>query len=188
MEDLSAELQDEYNQNYQQAFEILNEHVFIQDRRPGNVGFFGKRALKKAIIMLTRCVEIWPGAWSAMWGLGKAMQALGDHVSALSWFERALVYESGNPDIYREATIEALGLGKAEKAVMYARKACDIMPDNAGLQANFALALLLNRQGTEALQTIQMACRSSPDDPVSKNVLAYISDIVAGNQPYPHTI
>jgi len=138
--------------------------------------------------MLTRCVEICPGAWNAMWGLGKARQALGEHVSALGWFERALTYEPGNPDICREATIEALGLGKAEKAVMHARKACEIMPDNAGLQANFALALLLNKQGNEALEMIQKACRSSPDDPVNRNVLAYISDIVAGNQPYPDTI
>jgi len=188
MEDLSAELRDEYNRNYQQAFEILQEHIFVHDRNPGKVGFFGKRALKKAIIMLTRCVEIWPGAWSAMWGLGKARQALGDHVSALAWFERALAYASGNPDMYREATIEALGLGKADKAVTYAQKACELMPENAGLQANFALALLLARQGVQALEMIQKACRGAPDDPVNKNVLAYVSDVVAGNQPYPDII
>lgn len=188
LDDLSPQLRDEYNSKYQQAFEILKDHAFIHDARRGKVGFFSKRKLREAVLLFSRCIEIWRGAWSAMWGLGKAHQALGNHLTALGWFERALTIESGNPDVYREATIEALGLGKADRAMIYAQKARVLAPDNAGLQANFALALLLDKHGEKALETIREACRHAPDDPVSKNVLTYISNVMAGNQPYPDKI
>jgi hypothetical protein len=48
MEELTVEQRDEYNQKYQQAYEILREHIFIHDRPPVTVGFFGRRTLKKA--------------------------------------------------------------------------------------------------------------------------------------------
>jgi tetratricopeptide (TPR) repeat protein len=188
MNDLSPGLQDEYNRKYQQAFEILKEHTFIQGAGRDTVGFFGKKKLKEAVRLLTRCVEIVQDAWSAMWGIGKAHQALGNHLTALGWFERAVAIETGNPDVYREATIEAMGLGKAGKAVTYAQKACELVPDNAGLQANFALALLLDKKGERALETIKEACRRAPDDPVNKKVLTYINDVMVGIQPYPDRI
>ncbi|KPJ71194.1 hypothetical protein AMJ52_08865 [candidate division TA06 bacterium DG_78] len=123
-----------------------------------------------------------------MWGLGKTYQVLDSHDKSLYWFEEALKIEKNNPDVYREATIEALSLGNSEKAIMYSEKALSLAPNNAGILANHALALLLNRQGDEALKTIKKACELDPNDKISKNVLSYIEDIVSGRKEYPFRI
>lgn len=185
---ISPELQKEYNSKYQKAFDLLSKHAFIQGAGRGKPGPFSKKAIKEAISLLHRCLEIWGESWAAMWGVGKAHQALSNHRTALGWFERALKIEESNPDVYREATIESLGIGEAEKALTYARKARELKPGDAGMQANLALALLLNKQGEEALIEIQEACKRNPDDHVSKNVLALISDVLSGKKPYPDKI
>jgi tetratricopeptide (TPR) repeat protein len=183
--DISPELRDEYNKKYEKAFELLSEHAFIQGAGGRQPGPFGKKAIKEAISLLHRCLEIWRESWAAMWGVGKAHQALGNHRTALGWFERALKIEEGNPDVCREATIEGLSIGEAEKALTYAKKACALKPDDAGLHANCALALLLNKQGEAALSEINEVCKKNPEDHVSKNVRALISDVLSGKKPYP---
>lgn len=184
--DIAPELRDEFNQRFETAFDLLKKFAFIQGK--GSPGFTGRRRLKEAITMLQRCLEIYSGSWQSMWGLGKAQQALGDHLSALGWFERALELEKSNPDVFREATIESLGLGEVSRALHYAKKTRELKPDDAGVQANLALALLLNGRGAEALKAITEACQKSPGDPVSKNVLAFIQDVVSGKRPYPDKI
>ncbi len=186
--DISPELRDEYNKKYERAFDLLQKHVFIQGSGGNQPSFLGKKRIKDAISLLHRCLEIWRDSWAAMWGIGKAHQALGNHRTALGWFERAMRIEESNPDVYREATIEGLSLGEAEKALTYAKKASKLKPDDAGLQANLALALLLNKQGDEALTEIQEACKRNPKDHVNKNVLELISDVVTGKKPYPDRI
>ncbi|UCC11164.1 MAG: hypothetical protein JSW02_07335 [candidate division WOR-3 bacterium] len=188
LDDLSPELRDEYNSNYEQAFEILKQYAFLQDSGKRSIGFIGMKKLREAVQLLSRCLEIWRGSWNAMWGLGKAHQASGNHLTALGWFERALVIQAEHPDIYREATIESLRLGKTDKALTYARKACELMPEDAGLQANLALSLLLDKQGETALVVIKEACLRAPNDPVNKHVLAFIEDVVTGKRHYPDKI
>lgn len=185
---ISPELRDEFNQNFGIAFDLLKQYAFIQDASKGGPGFIGKKRLKEAVSGLQRCLEIHRNSWQSMWGMGKAHQALGNHLSALGWFERALKIEQTNPDLFREATIESLGLGEAEKALHYAQRTRELKSDDAGVQANLALALLLNKRGDDALNEIREACQRNPADPVNKNVLAFIQEIVSGRKPYPDRI
>jgi tetratricopeptide (TPR) repeat protein len=185
---IPSELRDEFNQNFGIAFDFLKQYAFIQGAGKTDPGFRGKKRLKEAITRLQRCLEIHRGSWQSMWGIGKANQTLGNHLSALGWFERALKLQESNPDVFREATIESLGLGEAKKALAYATKALELKSDDPGLQANHALALLLNKRGDEALEEIEDACQKNPGDPVNKNVLAFIREVVSGEKPYPDRI
>jgi tetratricopeptide (TPR) repeat protein len=184
-EDISQPLREEYNRNYETAFDILSKHALIHKNSKGRLGFFGKKQLKKAVTLLSRCIEIWRDSWAAMWGLGKAHQALGHHNTALGWFERALKIETNNPDIYREASLEAMSLGNAEQALIYAKKAYNLTPEKPGLLSNMALALLLNKRGDEALKAAEKSCERAPDDEINKRVLKLVQDIVGGKQAYP---
>lgn len=184
-DDLSQSLREEYNRNYETAFDILSKHALMHKHSKGIPGFFGKKQLKKAITLLSRCLEIWRDSWAAMWGIGKAHQALGQHNAALGWFERALKIETNNSDIYREASLEAMSLGDAERALTYSEKAYDLTPDKPGLLANMALALLLNKRGDEALKAAKKACECDPDDQINTRVHELVHDVVNGKQVYP---
>jgi tetratricopeptide (TPR) repeat protein len=185
---LSPELINEYNKCHEKGFKVLEQYAKIQGFERKKTGAADKNQIEKVISHLSRCIEIVPNAWSAMWGLGKAYQILDSHDKSLYWFEEALKIEKTNPDVYREATLEALKRGDAEKAIDYSKKAMNLAPHNAGLLANYALALLLNRQGNDALATIKKACKLDPKDTINKNVLSYIEEIINGHKNYPNTI
>jgi tetratricopeptide (TPR) repeat protein len=187
-QNLSPQLINEYNKCYEKGFRMLERCAKIQDSERKQIDSRDRNQIEDGISHLSRCVEIVPNAWSAMWGLGKAYQVLDSHDKSLYWFEEALKIEKTNPDVYREATLEALKLGKAEKAINYSEQAVKLAPHNAGLLANHALALLLNRRGADALTTITQACSIDPKDNVNKNVLSYIEEVVNGHKDYPDTI
>lgn len=187
-QNLSPNLIDEYNRCHEKGFKLLSKCAIIQDSERRHHGSVDRNQIKEAISNLSRCVEIHPNAWSAMWGLGKAYQVLDSHDKSLYWFEEALKIEKNNSDVYREATLEALGLGNSEKAIIYSKEAMSLDRNNAGLTANYALALLLNRQGDEALKTIKKACELTPNDNVNRNVLSYIEEVINGRKEYPDKI
>jgi tetratricopeptide (TPR) repeat protein len=187
-QNLSPELINEYNKCYEKGFGLLEKYAKIQGSKRKQIGSSDKNQIEEVISHLSRCIEIVPNAWSAMWGIGKAYQVLDSHDTSLYWFEETLKIEKTNPDVYREATLEALKLGNAEKAINYSETAVNLAPHNAGLLANYALALLLNRRGDDALTTIKKACKLDPKDTVNKNVLSYIEQVVNGHKGYPDTI
>ena len=85
-QDLSPELLDEYNRCYEKGVKLLSKYVIIQGSRRRRIGLSDRNRIKEAIFNLSRCVEIQPNAWNAMWGLGKAYQALDSHDVSLRWF------------------------------------------------------------------------------------------------------
>jgi Flp pilus assembly protein TadD len=185
---VSPELVREYNTCHEKGFRVLQKYAKIQASGKKQISSSDRNQIEEVISHLSRCIEIIPNAWSAMWGLGKAYQILDAHDKSLYWFEQALKIEKTNPDVYREATLEALKKGNAEKAIDYSKKALNLAPHNAGLLSNHALALLLNKQGHDALVTIKKACELDPQDTINKNVLSYIEEVVNGHKGYPDTI
>jgi Flp pilus assembly protein TadD len=123
-----------------------------------------------------------------MWGLGKVEQALGEHETALGWFEEASRREARNADIWREASLEAMAIGDGHRAAAYAQRAADLSPNNGGIRSNLALALLLQGLDADAHSAAASACRQHPDDVVSRRVLELVNGVRAGTRPRPTRI
>ena len=80
---------------------------------------------------------------------------------------------------------ECLNVGKSEKAIRVARNAVNLEPENAGLVANLALALLIGAELDEAAETVNKALAMAPDDQISHNLKQRIADVKCGSIPQP---
>ena len=78
-----------------------------------------------------------------------------------------------------------LALGKGEEAVKVAEHAVSLKPDDAGLEANLALALLVAGRVDDALATAQSALDRSPNDEITKTLLGVIKDVKDGKRDRP---
>ena len=134
------------------------------------------------------CLVVMPQSWQCMWAMGKACQLLGEQRVALGWFERALMVERGNPDVFREAAAEALALGEAAKAVQYAEEAQRLRPVDAGLQANLALAYMLAGRDGAAVEAAERAHSENPADVKNKKVLALVVAVRDGQRKRPTSL
>lgn len=89
-------------------------------------------------------MEQTPENRNALWIIGKGYQALDCHMAAYDSFGMAYNIDSKNADVAREYMFECLHLGKSKEAVYLAQAALNLRPNDAGLVANFALALLID--------------------------------------------
>ena len=178
-------------QTYEELFRLgtgeLSRIINI-DNGPARRPFFWRKRTRKAIEVLRRCVAIEPKSWPCMWYIGKAYQALGDHPAALQAFTEAADFPHGNPDVFREATIEACKVGDGQVAMTMADRAIAASPDNAGLLANLALASLVAHDLARANAAADAALQLAPNDPVSHNVARLVRAVVEGRKPCPARI
>jgi tetratricopeptide (TPR) repeat protein len=144
--------------------------------------------IDKAIEYFGKCVTAYPRSWSSMWGLGKSYQAMGDHSMALEWFEKTHQLKPDLLDAPLEASIEAMRIGNASKALHYAELALTLDRHNPRFHANLALALLLNKKTGAALEQAQNGIMLAPNDREVKKVFNYIEKIINKSEPIPLAI
>jgi Flp pilus assembly protein TadD len=143
--------------------------------------------LKRAITLFGRVLELKPENWAAMWLVGKVYQRLGDPTYALAWFERAYQENPSQPNVAREASMCAMDIGRHEAAIVFAHRATQIEPHNAGLHANLALAYLLAGRVLEAQASIEHSLVADPADKISQTIQAIIRHFAGNGRTPPVT-
>jgi Flp pilus assembly protein TadD len=187
--ELTAEQSELHNRLYREAWKIIEGEIHIHDRvAPSKATWSVRRKLKQAISRFEQTLQLNPTNWSSMWALGKIYQRLNDDTTALDWFTKAHQINGANPDVAREAALCAMNLGDSKAALKFTTAAMTLNPNDAGLVANHALALLLDHQPESAKTSAERAVSASPQDSISKHVLRLIDDVIAGRRPYPKTV
>lgn len=177
----------EHNQLYQEGSELISPYMKLvnQTSLPGDAPT-ARDELEHGIDLLTQAVSINPANWAAYWIIGKAHQALGDSENACESFGKAYGLQKENADVAREYMFECLNLGRAAKGIAAARHAVQLKPDDAGLTANLALALLIGGKLDEAADVITNSLSIAPEDEISHNVKEMIADVQSGCRPQPN--
>jgi len=178
------------NAAYQRACKALMEE--IPKHQAGKLGFFGKRKVKKAVNELERLYTTNTDNASIVWFLGKGYQTLGEDSASYDAFKKVCELRPDAGDTFvsgcREAGVQACKLGYGEDAQTYAEMALEITPDDPGLWANKALALLIQKKPRKAHAVIQKSLEISPEDSISKNVENVIQQVISGNLECPARI
>lgn len=179
----------EHNRLFQEGHRHLSPYMQIVDRqsRPA-ASPQDLTEVEQGISLLKEAIEINPANWSAYWLIGKAYQALDRPQEACDAFQKSYALQKGNPDVAREYMFECLKMGFAERGIAAARHAVTLKPDDPGLTANLALALLIGGILEEAGEVIVKALTMAPDDKISQNLDRRIADVRAGRRSQPKTI
>ena len=147
--------------------------------------FFARRKVKKALAMLDDVIAAAPDLFANHWIRGMALRALGDAEGSARSLGKAFELEPANADVAREYCAACLALGAGDEAVRVARHNLALHPDDAGLRANLALALLVAGDVRGASLEVQAAVDCAPADPISLRLLALIRSVEAGERPCP---
>lgn len=176
----------EHKRLYQEGSGLIAPYMQLVDRdSPPAASQTARGELERGIDLLNQAVAIYPANWAACWVIGKAYQALGDSENACEAFGKSFGLQKGNPDVAREYMFECLNLSRADKAIAAARHAVSLKPDDAGLLANLALALLIGGKLDEAADSITRAMAIAPHDEISQNLKVRIADVRCGRRPQP---
>lgn len=172
---------------YKRGTDLINPYLILVDR-PAAKDAERTARLNAGIACLDRALTLAPTNWAALWLRGKAFQSLADHAKAHDSFRSAFELQPKNPDVGRELAAECMELGKFAEAVTVTEQMTKLSPQDAGLQANLALALLLDGQVQRAQATIAAARRLAPEDPISKAVEDRINQVADGKRPRPKSL
>jgi tetratricopeptide (TPR) repeat protein len=171
---------------YRQACALIEGLILLHDQEPAPLTDDARRRLHEAVPLFEEVVRINPGSWPSMWLLGKVHQRLDDFEWGLKWFARAHHVNPTQPDVAREAAIAAMDLGRPEEALPFCERAVEASPDDAGLRANHALALLFSDKPEEAREVAADALRRDPADTITRDLVRVIDEVLAGTRPCPH--
>lgn len=149
------------------------------------IGFFGRRKLRKSIAEFSKCLKILPNHWQSMFFMAKAHQRLKEHNESFKLLVRAFEIEKGNFSIPMEAAIEALQLGKLDKAIFYSEEALKRKSEDPIVLGNYAVVLLLSSKEIEAEKYIREAIKLDPSNSIFENVLSLIESIISGRRKTP---
>lgn len=179
-----------YSSYFKKGWKKLIKVLLFLERHPDVEGlnWLNQNRIEKSIECFNKCVEAFPRSWSSMWGLGKAYQIIGNHCASLEWFEKAYLLKQDLVDVALEASIEAMRIGNATKALKYAESALALDRRNPDFHANHALALLLNKQAEEAFVGAEKALQLAPNSKRIQNINAYIRKMVFKTANYPMAI
>ncbi len=177
----------EHNQLYERGCALVEGELEIEGGGAGGPGWLAKRRLRQAISCFESAPSIAPANWSALWLLGKVHQRLGDYAKALECFSKAHMIKPDQPDAAREAAITATHLGDGPAATRFSNAALTAKPDDPGLLSNHALALLISGRLHDARAAATHACSLAPEDPICRQVMKTIEDVIAGRRPAPRS-
>ncbi len=181
---------DDYSGSFKKGWKKLIKVLLYRERHPqvDQLNWLNQNRIDRAIECFRKCVVAFPRSWSSTWGLGKAYQALGDHDAALKWFEKTYLLKPDLVDVSLEASTEAMRIGNALKALQYAELALGLDRRNPDFHANHALALLLNKKTSAALEIAQNAVKLAPNNQRIQKVNSYLNKIINENPSIPSQI
>ncbi|TQF70118.1 hypothetical protein [Pseudoalteromonas luteoviolacea] len=183
--EITQEEADRYNYLFNKASELIDPFLRIHgvERSKANV-----KTLSEAISMYDEAISIHPGSWQSMWLRGKAYQALSDANSAYISFKQSYSLMPDNPDVVNEYLLEATNLNKISEALQVNKIAVEQFPDHLGLQANYALVLILNGDIDQAIKQGELALKMAPEDQITINLINMAKDIRSGKRKQPKTV
>ncbi|QQL44427.1 tetratricopeptide repeat protein [Sulfuriroseicoccus oceanibius] len=175
---------DDHNAIYERGSQLISPHMQLLNRDP--------KVTKKLIEQVTRGIADLdavtaynPGNWAAYWIKGKGYQVLGDPQAANAEFKASFDIQKENPDVAREYASTCLDLGLGAEAVRATEHAITLTPDDAGLYANLALALLISGKNVEAKEAVDRSLQMAPNDQISQAVRNIVDDVISGVRPQP---
>jgi tetratricopeptide (TPR) repeat protein len=157
---------------------LLSEHpISVAQQYSGEV--------RTGIACLDKAIRLRPDYWQALWFRGKAYQALGEMRAAADSFRAAYDVNPANPDVGRELVLAYIDQGEFGEALPIAKGLVDHHPKDAGLRANYALALVLDGQISAAQAAIADALILDPSDSVTRVLKTRIDEVANGKRARP---
>jgi hypothetical protein len=136
--------------------------------------------------LLERITSFSNATWQDWWLLGFARRLLKDRQSAYAAFSRAYGMAPNEVEVGRNLAMECIALGYGPEAIAVSEAMTRLMPGDAGLAANHALALFVGGHLDGALCEVQRAEQLKPG--IAIDLRKWIEDVRTGRVEAPSSI
>jgi Flp pilus assembly protein TadD len=126
--------------------------------------------------------------WRTWWLLVFARRLLLDREGAYAAFARAYGMAPNEIEVGRNLGAECIALGYGQEAIAVTAAMSRLAPDDAGITANHALALLIGGDIDGALREMQRATQLDPEGAITRSLERLIQDVRAGTVRCPSKI
>ncbi|MDR0229458.1 MAG: SseB family protein [Flavobacteriaceae bacterium] len=185
-QDIDEQDIEQFNLLYNQALKDQEGLTILGGEKECNLDDNNIKRLEDSINGFKKALELYPNHWPSMFLMAKSYQALHRHPEALDMLEQACSIELENPDVPREASIEAMYCNNLNKTMSYSEEALRRAPDDHTLMANHAANLILIQKDNEALALINQALLIEPNDPINQNIKSIIDKVITGEMKRPN--
>lgn len=176
---------EQFNLLYNQAIKDQEGLIILGGEKEDSLDDNNIKRLEDSINGFKKALELYPNHWPSMFLMAKSYQVLDRHQEALNMLEQACSIELDNPDVAREASIEAMYINDIDKTVLYSEEALRRASDDHTLMANHAANLILIQKDDEALALINQALLIEPNDPINQNIKSMIESVITGKIKRP---
>jgi len=175
---------DDHDQMYKAACDLIQPYFEHQlEHHP--LGSYAREQLRRGSDMLSRVLFVNPGNWTALWLRGMAHKCLRERDDAYRDFQRAYALEKTDPNVGRELAGICIALGRGEEAVRISREVLEKEPTDAGLISNYALALLIAGDVSEAEAVAEKSLKLDPADRSTQHLAKFIASVRSGRAARP---
>lgn len=178
---------EQHNLACRQGTDLIGPYMQLHERLP-RVGSRARANIRRGIALLDAATAYAPTNWAVYWTKGKGYQALGEHAAAKREFGAAFAIQKANPDVAREYAIVCLETGEGQEALDATQHAIGLTPNDPGLHANAALALLILGRYDDATAAIARALAMDKSDRVSHAVMKVVGAVTTGKKPQPRNM
>jgi tetratricopeptide (TPR) repeat protein len=179
--------EDNHNQVYKAACDLILPYIEHQlEHSP--LGSSARKHLRRGCELLSRVLQLDPGNGAALWCRGIAHKCLRELEPAYDDFQRAYALEAlekVNPNVGRELVGICIALGRGEEAVRVSREVLDRNSTDAGMISNYALALLIAGNVSEAQAVVENSLRLDPSDELTQGLAKFIASVRTGRAARP---
>jgi tetratricopeptide (TPR) repeat protein len=184
---MTAEEIKRHDELFREAVGLAEQRIQVHSRRIRSPDSSDRQTLENALHLFEQVIQLNERNWAAMWFIGKIHQRLGDHNAAYDSFKASYSINPSQMDVAREAAIAAAEIGEIDAAIVFAHRAVQLAPQDAGLHANLALANLLSGRLSAAAAEISRALAIHRSDVASRTVAQMIAHFQAKGTTPPRS-
>jgi len=130
---------------------------------------------ENAIPYLKEAVKIAPRYWQAWFYLGTCYRLADKWEAAVEAFRRVVSIKESQADAHNELSVALGQIGRRKEALIHARQAHSLRPEDPGIISNLGLALMELGQFDEARHHFQRATKLAPDDDIVQRCIAELA-------------
>ena len=179
----------DHNRYFQEGSDLIKPYLRLHGVPEKSTSSSKAKAdITRGIALLDAVIAYNTNNWAAWWTIGKGYQALGDADKSCDAFGKSYAIQKGNPDVAREYMFACLETGRISEAVSAAEHGVNLLPQDAGLYANLALAYTMAGRIPDAQSAINKSLQIDPADQISLTLRRVIQEIADGKRPQPRTL
>ncbi len=177
--------EEKYMELFTEGCNLSEGLIQLDGQAHKNLGFFGKRKLRKSKALFERAAPESPSNAAPYLMLAKISHSLADKEGSLEYLLKAWDLEPANLILVIELSGAYGVLGKPKEAISVLEEGLKYHPFEPRILFNLGISYLLENRSDSAVEVFQKAVEIEPEFEQNEKLLNYSQSVLSGSLPTP---